>query len=873
MQNVKSTCPYCGVGCGVSIGDASGKMLVLGDDSHPANFGKLCSKGSALGDTLHSDKYAKRLTQPTVDDNEVSWDQATQDVADRINHSIETHGRDSVAFYLSGQLLTEDYYVANKLMKGYIGTANVDTNSRLCMSSAVSAYKRAFGADAVPCSYEDIDATDLIVLIGSNAAWTHPVLYQRMVTAKQANPNLKVVLIDPRKTASCDIADLHLALKPSSDGFLFNGLLHYLCSNNAIDSAFIQRSTHGFESVLASVKNATIDQTATKTSLGSEQLIQFFEWFATTKKVISFYSMGINQSESGTDKCNAIINCHLATGRIGKAGAGPFSITGQPNAMGGREVGGLSNQLAAHMDFSDQERDRVQRYWNSPLIAVKPGLKAVELFDAVAVGKIKVIWIMATNPAVSLPDSNRVRQALELCPTVIVSDVTRTDTTDLASIVLPAQGWSEKDGTVTNSERRISRQRGFQTAPGSAKADWQILCEVARKMGFSKGFNYQSPHQIFNEHAGLSAFENSGNRAFNIGALQSLSADEYNNLSPIQWPVNDSAPNGTERLFSDGVFFTQARTANFIVTKPRLADNVNRAQGFILNTGRLRDQWHTMTRTGNVSKLSGHDDIPCVQTHPDDALDLGLQDYDMVQIGNGLGQYTAQVKITTDVKRKQLFCPIHWSDQFAKNAVVSSLVSSHVDPVSGQPQLKSGLVSIEKVNGYKWARIASLKPINRLDFDYWTQTKTARGYISLVGFSSHVDWLKWCRMNVNKDVRLTRFVSDKNDTHTILGARDDSIELLLYSHGEAAQLPSFNWLATAFDENQTARLPTMIRSEVGSKNATICSCFGTSKKAIEASIKGGASDVFELGSQLGCGSKCGSCKPELSALIRAQKIA
>jgi assimilatory nitrate reductase catalytic subunit len=269
--------------------------------------------------------------------------------------------------------------------------------------------------------------------------------------------------------------------------------------------------------------------------------------------------------------------------------------------MGGREVGGLSNQLAAHMDFSDQERDRVQRYWRSPLIASKPGFKAVELFDAVADGKIKVIWIMATNPAVSLPNSNKVRQALELCPTVIVSDVTKTDTTDLATIILPAQEWSEKDGTVTNSERRISRRRGFETAPGLAKADWQMLCQVASKMGHREGFSFESPHQIFNEHAGLSAFENNGNRAFDISALQALTVDEYNDFSPVQWPVNSSASEGTKRLFADGLFFTEERTANFIVNKPRLADSVKQSQGFILNTGRVRDQWHTMTRTGHVS--------------------------------------------------------------------------------------------------------------------------------------------------------------------------------------------------------------------------------------------------------------------------------
>ena len=414
----------------------------------------------------------------------VSWDNATSAIADKISSSIEEHGRGSVAFYLSGQLLTEDYYVANKLMKGFIGTANVDTNSRLCMASAVVAYKRAFGSDTVPCSYEDIDAAELIVLIGSNAAWTHPVLYQRMVAAKQANPNLKVVLIDPRKTASCDIADLHLAITPSSDNFLFQGLLKYLIETYSTDEVYIQNHTDGFDGASLVADGLELSDIANQVSVDEADLLQFFEWFAETKNVVSFYSQGINQSATGTDKCNSIINCHLATGKIGYEGAGPFSITGQPNAMGGREVGGLSNQLAAHMDFKEDDCDRVQRFWQSPRIATEAGLKAVDLFDAVADGRIKVIWVLATNPAVSLPNSNKIREALALCPTVIVSDVTHTDTGSYADILLPAEEWSEKNGTVTNSERRISRQRQFRESPGQAKPDWWALTEVAKKLGF-----------------------------------------------------------------------------------------------------------------------------------------------------------------------------------------------------------------------------------------------------------------------------------------------------------------------------------------------------------------------------------------------------
>lgn len=881
MSVINSTCPYCGVGCGVRIDQNHSKTIVLGDKDHPANFGRLCSKGSALADTLESqtsevDHSYKRLTHPKIDGADVTWDHATTEIANKINASIDEFGRDSVAFYLSGQLLTEDYYVANKFMKGFIGSANVDTNSRLCMSSAVAAYKRAFGADSVPCSYEDIDAADLIVLIGSNAAWTHPVLYQRMVAAKQARPNMKVVLIDPRATASADLVDLHLPLKPSSDGFLFNGLLHFLNANNALDREFIAQSTNGFDALIESVETATLAATAQHTNLAESDVREFFELFANTQKTLSFYSMGINQSATGTDKCNAIINCHLATGKIGKEGAGPFSITGQPNAMGGREVGGLSNQLAAHMDFDSEDIDRVQRFWKSPFIAERAGLKAVDLFDALELGKIKVLWVIATNPAVSLPDSNMVRKALEKCPTVIVSDITQTDTTEFADIVLPAKGWSEKDGTVTNSERRISRQRAFQLAPGLAKADWQILCEVAIKMGFDEGFNFTSPHDVFCEHAALSAFENNGSRDFDIGGLQYLKADEYAQLKPIQWPVTASSADGTKRLFTDAKFFTSNKRANFIVTQPDLAACVKNKHDFILNTGRLRDQWHTMTRTGNISKLSAHDDLPFVEINDQDANLLGIKATDMVRVSNDLGEFKAQVKVSDQIQKKNLFSPIHWSGQFARKGVVTSVIGADVDPVSGQPQFKASAVSIEKINNLTWLRVASLEPVNdRGEFDYWAQTKTSRGYVTLIGVktSNTLNWSQWCQERCSSNASEVSYCSPGGLREVLLLASDDNIELLLFRANGMGGLPGYNWLATAFDQNQISTLTSLIHSEQGEVDELVCSCFGTSKKAIQASLESGVQDAYELGSQLGCGSKCGSCKPELSLLISAHNKA
>ncbi|MCV6604383.1 MAG: molybdopterin-dependent oxidoreductase, partial [Porticoccaceae bacterium] len=585
--STSTTCPYCGVGCGISVRVKDDRIIaVSGDSSHPANRGKLCIKGTAVHKTLGEHG---RLLHPQVDKCTTDWPSAIQTVASRLTEVREKYGPQAIAFYLSGQLLTEDYYVANKLAKGFIGTANVDTNSRLCMSSAVAAHKRAFGADIVPCNYSDLEQAQLLVLVGSNAAWTHPVLYQRMVAAKQKNPDLKVVVIDPRRTATCDIADLHLAARPGADSVIFSGLLNYLAAHNHLDKTYITNHTSGFENAVHSAGHWTLAAVANRVNLDQRQLARFYQWFAQTDKTVTFFSQGINQSAAGTDSGNAIINCHLATGRIGQPGAGPFSITGQPNAMGGREVGGLANMLAAHMDYSPENCATVADFWGSEHVAQAPGLKAVDLFDGVSRGEIRAIWIMGTNPVVSMPDADKVKAALQQCDTVIVSDcVAATDTTATADILLPAMGWGEKSGTVTNSERCISRQRPLLPAPGDARADWWILSRVASAMGYS-GFAYQSPRDIFTEHAALSGFRNQGQRLFDISALSDLSADQYDQLQPIRWPVNREHPNGSERLFSDGQFATDDGRARFVAITARLPERrLNKQFPLALNSGRIR---------------------------------------------------------------------------------------------------------------------------------------------------------------------------------------------------------------------------------------------------------------------------------------------
>lgn len=544
MTQAKTTCPYCGVGCGVTATVEAGTLsAVEGDREHPANFGRLCVKGSALHETLG---HQGRLTHPRVDGVEVSWEAALNATAERLNALRTEHGNQTVAAYLSGQLLTEDYYVANKLFKGFLGTPHLDTNSRLCMASAVVGYKRAFGADAVPCNYEDLEEAELIVLVGSNLAWNHPVLYQRIKVAKERNPLMRLVVIDPRVTDSCEIADLYLGIKPGSDAYLFNGLLAWMAQRRKLDTLYLERHTDGFDDALAAAQQTagSVAEVAEACDVDPERLETFYYWFASQLHVVTLYSQGVNQSASGTDKCNAIINCHLAGGKIGLPGAGPFSITGQPNAMGGREVGGLANQLAAHMDYHiPGALDLVSRFWATssltPILPEGPGYKAVELFEAIEQGEIKALWVMATNPAISLPDAARVRAALEKCPLVIVSEcAAHTDLLPYADIVLPASGWSEKDGTVTNSERRISRQRGMLPPPGEARHDWWIICEVAKRLGFAEAFNYAHPWEIFDEHARLSGFENNGatgspKRLFDISGLVGLGRDGYDAWHPF----------------------------------------------------------------------------------------------------------------------------------------------------------------------------------------------------------------------------------------------------------------------------------------------------------------------------------------------------
>lgn len=869
-SSILTTCPYCGVGCGVEVKVSADGVSLSGDKLHPANFGRLCSKGAALADTLDNEG---RLLYPVIDGRRAAWDEALTRVAAGFNKVIAEHGPDAVAFYVSGQLLTEDYYVANKLMKGFIGSANIDTNSRLCMSTAVAAHKRAFGADAVPICYEDIELADLVVIVGSNYAWAHPVLYQRLVATKKARPEMQVVVIDPRRTATCDIADLHLAIAPGSDAYLFNGLLHHLRREDALDLAYIEAHLEGFAAAFDAAR-ASIPEVAQVCGVTEAQIAEFYNLFVRTERTVTVFSQGINQSSSGVDKANAIINVHLATGRIGKQGMGPFSVTGQPNAMGGREVGGLANQLAAHLDFSDPAGIAlVERFWNAPNIAVKPGLKAVDMFQAIAAGKIKAVWIMGTNPVVSLPDADKVRAALLGCELVVVSDcVEHTDTTVCADILLPATGWSEKDGTVTNSERRISRQRAFLSASGEAMPDWWIVAQLAQRMGYADAFSYTKPAQIFREHARLSGFENKGQRAFDISAWSELSDAEYDALPPTQWPINRNAPNGTVRLFTDGKFYTSSGRAHMVAVAPRLpAVATDEEFPLVLNTGRIRDQWHTMTRTGKVPRLNSHSFEPCVQVQSGDALQL--VNGGLARLVSRHGAMLARVQVSDDQRPGSVFVPMHWNDAFAKSARVDALVAPITDPISGQPESKHTPVRVEAYQPAWQGFVLSRNRLALPDSSYCACTQGA-GYWrhEIAGETLPENWREWVQTALAEEGRWTEYRDAAMGRYRAACIRDGQLEAVFFIAPDQ-RLPEREWLASLFGKAQleAAELAGILaaRAPQGADTGRIvCACFSVGEKMIQNAIQTqGLTSVEEVGQCLKAGTNCGSCVPEIRRLL------
>lgn len=881
---MKTTCPYCGVGCGIDVTlDDDAGISVAGDPVHPANFGRLCSKGSALADTLTD---SNRLLSPSIDGQPVSWDQATDHIAQNLTDVIQQYGRDAIAFYVSGQLLTEDYYVANKFVKGWLGNANIDTNSRLCMASSVVGHKRAFGSDTVPGCYEDLDLADLIILVGSNLAWCHPVLFQRILAEKERRPELCLVVVDPRRTMTADAADIHLAIQPDTDAFLFNGLIRYLSEHQCIDQAFVDQYVTGLDETLAEADDCSVVEVARVCGVDEHLLKAFYQLVSQNQRTVTVYSQGVNQSIAGTDKVNAIINCHLATGRIGKPGMGPFSVTGQPNAMGGREVGGLATMLAAHMELQNPEhRDIVQNFWQSPFIADKPGPCAVDLFRAVADGNIKAIWIMGTNPVDSLPDADAIKAALDYCPLVIVSDVAaQTDTLMHADVCLPAHAWGEKDGTVTNSERCVSRQRRIKSPVGQARADWWAISRVAQKMGFGNAFDYSSPAEIFREFATLSGVDNAGARDFNISACSTLDDTQYQHLLPFYWPwVEGLAPATAMRFFAKGQFYTPDRRARLLPISTSNLDitRTNAAYPLVLNTGRNRDQWHTMTRTGYSARLSQHLAEPYVAIHPQDALAKDIRDADLVSVSSDQSTVLVRALLTDRQQVGHLFIPLHWSDQFASNARVDTLFSNAVDPHSKQPGSKYQAVSIKrhKAKTYVYGLMRNRPTLRSLyQIHYWAIAPVDHGWqIEAASDLSASETLNLLMSNpddkTKKNIERLSYDSGFSRRQSAAEFNGSKLQTLAFTDSQPVEV-SRAWIqqkVTNPIEEKSKRWQLLTGRPCAhqvDKGAIVCSCHSVGANEIrDAIISKGCQTVYQIGETLQAGTHCGSCRSEIQSIL------
>ncbi|WP_172300419.1 nitrate reductase [Pseudoruegeria sp. HB172150] len=858
---VRSTCPFCGVGCGILLSpDGQGGIAVKGDPDHPANRGRLCSKGLAVGETIGLDD---RLLAPRIGGEDTDWDTALDLVADRFRETIAQHGPDSVAFYVSGQMLTEDYYVANKLMKGFIGSGNIDTNSRLCMASTVAGHRRAFGTDTVPGTYEDLEEADLIVLVGSNLAWCHPVLYQRILAARKKR-GTKIVVVDPRRTASCDSADMHLQLEPGSDVALFNRLLVAIYEGGALDKGYLAQ-VDGFDDAL----RAAFSDRADVTGLDPEQIEDFCRLWLRTEKVVTIFSQGVNQSSAGADKVNAILNCHLASGRIGKPGMGPFSVTGQPNAMGGREVGGLANMLACHLDIENADHRRAVRdFWNAPAMATRPGLKAVDLFHAVKDGRIKALWIIHSNPAVTLPDADTIRDTIRDCAFAVVSDITaQTDTARLADVLLPATAWGEKDGTVTNSDRTISRQRAVLPAPGMARPDWDIIADVARRMGWRHDFDYASPVEIYREYAGLSSLGGHFGRDFDISAHATIRDIDYAVLDPFQWPLTKERQGG--RFFADGQFFTETGRAQMLPLRFRPPESKKAPRyPFRLNTGRTRDQWHTMTRTAKSARLAAHLPEPFCEIHPEDAAQLGVSAAGLVELTSPQGRAVLRALITDRVRPGDLFAPMHWTGETAPSARIDALVAPVTDPVSGQPESKASVCAVKPFDAAWYGFAVSAMPMHPQS-TYWARSRTRTGWrAELAGLDTPADWEAYARDLFQLPDSAVQAVNDpRRGHHRFAFHADDRLQAALFIAPEPV-LAMRDYLATLPGTEAPDAISGRAPADRPDPGPVLCSCFNVGVNTIMTAIESqGLVTVDAIGAALQAGTNCGSCRPEIAALI------
>lgn len=707
---VRSTCPYCGVGCGVEAGVKGGRLIAIrGDGTHPANFGKLCPKPAGLPEAVHS---PDRLTHPlrrtgSGEMERISWDDALDEVAGRLRGTIEEHGPEAAAFYISGQLLTEDYYAVNKLAKGFLGTNNVDSNSRLCMSSAVAGYRGAFGTDGPPTAYSDIGYADCIVLWGSNAAECHPITFDRIKQRKK-DPSVSIIVVDPRRTATAEIADLHLPVKPGTDLALANAMLKVILDEDLLDARFVEHHTEGFGETVKVAREWNVRRAARVCGVKAEEIVRAARSFGKAKAALILWTMGVNQSAVGTRKNRAIINLCLATGNIGKRGAGPFSFTGQPNAMGGREVGGLANLLPGYRTSENPEHRReIEEAWGLEPDSIPEawGLPATHMFRALDDGDVKFLWIAATNPAASFPDLARARRALRGAEFVVVQDAYPTETTRLADLVLPAAQWGEKAGVMTNSERRVSIVEKVVEPPGEARPDWEIFAGVARRLGFEESFAWKETAEVYEEYKELTR-----------GTPVDVTGLSHERLrrGPVQWPAPDILSRkerpwsrtqrrepreehpGTHRLYTDNKFNTRSGRARF---EPTPHEDLHEPPGgeypLTLSNGRVKNQWHTMTRTGRAEKLMKGLDGPFVEVHPDAAGEADLKDGEQARVVSARGSFEARVVVTEGIEPGTVFAPFHWGDLWTGGGSLNDTTHDAACPVSHQPELKGAAVRLE----------------------------------------------------------------------------------------------------------------------------------------------------------------------------------
>ena len=892
MSVVSSICCYCGTGCGVLIEADAGKIAgVRGDPTHPANRGKLCTKGAALSLSAQASGRAlfpELRTDRASPRQRVSWDTALDHVAGKFRAVIDEHGPDAVAFYISGQLTTEAYYVFNKLAKGLIGTNNVDTNSRLCMSSAVAGYKATLGADSPPGCYDDIDHAGTIFIAGSNTAYAHPILFRRIEAARQANPNQKLIVVDPRRTDTAAEADLHLALLPGTDIALYHAMLNVMLWEELIDRAAIAAHTVGWEALRELVRDYTPEKVAAICGVAAADIVQAARWFA-AGPTLSLYCQGLNQSTCGVDKNAALINLHLAAGQIGKPGAAPLSLTGQPNAMGGREVGGLANLLSAHRDLANPEhRAEVARLWGVDDVPTTPGKTAVEMFEAVRRGEIRAIWIACTNPAQSLPDQNRIHEALQAAECVVLQEAfADTETSPFADVLLPASSWGETEGTMSNSERRISRVHAAVPPPGEARADWAIVCDFARRLLPEKGarlFPYASAEAVFDEHR-----ETTRGRDLDITGLSYALLD----AGPQQWPFPEGAASGRARLYADGVYPTENGRARFHAAPYRpVAEAIDARYPLHLNTGRLRDQWHAMSRTGRVARLFAHADTPALAMNARDLELRRLKAGDLVRVKSRRGEVIVVAEASDSVRPGQCFLPMHWGARFMGGRGINALTLPLFDAVSKQPELKHAAVQVAKAElPWRMAVLAVGNGTSLLDTVQPLLRACDYAAAGLAGRDRDVLTLRLAHPQPLPDAMLAAL-------DAALGL-DDPLAVMHYQdspHGiskrvrvdggkvAAARLTgetaAFDWLRDVIVEGVDAAslrawmLAPVARPPAGgaARGRIVCNCLNVAEPAIVAAIAAGAS-LAALQLELKCGSECGSCVPELKRLIADNRAA